>query len=70
MKRLYREMNDATKLRISQSLRGRSMSDTHKQAISNGMKAYWATVPNKPTENNVSKSIFNDETNMQKKNSN
>lgn len=68
--RAYRELNDATKLRISQKLKGRTMTDSHKQAISNGMKAYWATVPNKPTENNVSKSIFNDETNMQKKNSN
>ena len=52
MKRQYRELNDATKMRISQKLSGRSMSDSHKQAISDGMKAYWATIPNKPTENN------------------
>ena len=50
--RQYRELNDATKLRISQKLRGRSMSDSHKEAISNSMKAYWATIPNKPLENN------------------
>ena len=68
--RLYREMDDATKLRISQRLRGRSMSETHKQAISNGMKAYWSTIPNKPTENNMSKNTSNDETSMQKENSN
>lgn len=53
-----------TKLRISQSLRGRSMSETHKQAISDSMKAYWATIPNKPTENNKSENQLDNETNM------
>ena len=53
--RIFRQMDDATKLRISQRLRGRSMSETHKQAISDGMKAYWKTIPNRPTENNKSK---------------
>lgn len=57
MKRLYRQMNDATKLRISQKLKGRSMTDSHKQAISNGMKAYWLTIPNKPNENNENKNV-------------
>lgn len=64
MKRQFRQMDDATKLRISQCLRGRSMSETHKQAISNGMKAYWATIPNKPTENNESKNDVSNETSM------
>ena len=68
--RIYREMDDATKLRISQRLRGRSMSETHKQAISNGMKAYWSTLPNKPTENNENKNNLSNETSMQKENSN
>ena len=58
MKRQFRQLNDMTKLRISQSLRGRSMSETHKQAISDSMKAYWATIPNKPTENNKSENRF------------
>ena len=63
--RIFRQMDDATRLRISQRLRGRSMSETHKQAISNGMKAYWSTIPNKPTdENNKSKNQSNDETSM------
>ena len=63
--RLYREMDDATKLRISQRLKGRSMSDSHKQAISNGMKAYWASIPNKPTDkNNESKNNVNNEASM------
>ena len=52
MERIYRNLNDATKLRISQKLKGRSMSDSHKQAISDAMKAYWATIPYRPTENN------------------
>ena len=68
MKRQFRQLNDTTKSRISQSLRGRSMSETHKQAISDSMKAYWATIPNKipnkPTENNKSENQLDNETNM------
>ena len=62
--RVYRQMDDATKLRISQRLRGRSMSETHKQAISDGMKAYWATIPNKPINNNISQKDINNEKNL------
>ena len=64
MKRQFRQMDDATKLRISQRLKGRSMSDSHKQAISDGMKAYWAGIPNKPTENNENKNDISNETSM------
>ena len=38
MKREYRNLRDDTKMRISQRLTGRSLSDTHKQAISDAMK--------------------------------
>lgn len=63
--RIYRQMDDATKQRISQRLKGRSMSDSHKQAISDGMKAYWKTIPYKPTdENNESKNDVSNETSM------
>ncbi len=51
-KRQYRQLNDATKQKISQSLRNRSKSMTHRENISNGMKEYWRGVPNKPTESN------------------
>ena len=54
MKRLYRNLKDDTKKRIAQSLRGRSFSDTHRQAISDAMKAYWATIPYRDEENNES----------------
>ncbi len=64
MKRQFRQMDDATKLHISQRLKGRSMSDSHKQAISDGMKAYWAGIPNKPTENNENKNDVSNETSM------
>lgn len=47
--RLYRELSDETKAKISQSMRGRSKTPTHKENISNGLKTYWASVPNKPT---------------------
>ena len=54
MQRQYRNLRDDTKKRISQSLRGRTFSDSHKQAISNAMKAYWSTIPYRDEENNES----------------
>lgn len=50
-KRQYRQLNDTTKQKISQSLRGRTKSATHIQAISDGLKKYWTTVPNHPQNN-------------------
>ena len=46
-KRQYRQLDDATKQKISQSLKNRSKSMSHKENISNGMKEYWKGVPNK-----------------------
>lgn len=54
-------MEYQTKRLISSRLRGRRLSDQHKQAISDAMKAYWEQIPSK---NNVSKNQLNDETNM------
>lgn len=48
-KRQYRELSDMTKLKISQSMKGRSKSDTHREAISDGLKAYWQGVPSRST---------------------
>ncbi|MBR3859356.1 MAG: hypothetical protein IKJ18_05020 [Bacteroidaceae bacterium] len=50
--RKYRELNADTKQRISQALKGRGLTDNHKQAISDGMRAYWATIPNKSGRTN------------------
>ena len=63
MKRLYRNLEDDTKTRIAQSLRGRSFSDSHRQAISDAMKAYWSTIPYRDEENNESNNQ-DDETSM------
>lgn len=50
-KRQYREMDDATKQKISQSLKGRSKTPTHCQAISNGLKKAWERIPSKLVDN-------------------
>ena len=63
MRRQYRNLRDDTKMRIAQSLKGRSFSDSHKQAISLAMKAYWSTIPYRDEENNESNNQDN-ETNM------
>ena len=68
MKRQFRNLGDDTKMRISQRLSGRSLSDTHKQAISDAMKEYWATIPYRPTQNNESNNQSNTEKSMQTKN--
>lgn len=70
MKRQYRNLRDDTKQRIAQKLRGRSFSDSHKQAISDAMKAYWATIPYRPTENNENEEPLKNEEGMQEKSSN
>ena len=61
MKRQFREMEYQTKRLISSKLRGRRLSDQHKQAIASAMRAYWANVPSK---NNDSKNNLTDEKSM------
>lgn len=56
-KRQYRQLDDVTKQKISQSLRNRSKSMSHKENISNGMKEYWKGVPNKPTDGGGNKNV-------------
>ena len=63
MRRQYRDLRDDTKMRISQSLKGRYHSETHKQAISDAMRQYWAKIPYRPNENNESNNQ-NNEANM------
>ena len=55
-KRQYREMDDVTKQKISQSLKGRSKTPTHCQAISDGLKKAWGRIPSKITGFNNDKS--------------
>lgn len=51
-KRQFRELDDATKQKISMALKGRSKGISHKENISKGLKEYWKGIPYKPTENN------------------
>ena len=51
-KRQYRQLDDETKQKISNSSRHRPKSDQHKQRISQGMKDYWQNVPNRPDNTN------------------
>ena len=47
-KRQYRELEDATKQKISQSSKNKPKSETHKQHISQAMIDYWETVEHRP----------------------
>ena len=47
MKRQYRELEDSTKKKISQSSKGKAKTTTHKQHISQSLKKYWQGVPSK-----------------------
>lgn len=51
-KRQYREIDDATKQKISLTSRNKPKSEQHKQHISQGMIEYWETVPHRPDANN------------------
>ena len=48
MNREFRELSDETKAKISQSMRGKSKSFTHRERISTSLKNYWKAIPNKP----------------------
>lgn len=50
MQRMYRQLAQATKDRISNSSKGKAKSEEHKRNISQAMKQYWATIPNKPQQ--------------------
>ncbi len=47
-KRQYRQLDDETKQKISNSSRNRPKSCDHKIHISQAMKKYWENVPDKP----------------------
>ena len=49
-KREYLELSDATKARISASMRNKPKSKKHRDNISKAMKAYWSTIPHAPVE--------------------
>ena len=50
-KRKYRELEEGTKRKISQSLKNQPKSEEHKRAISKSMKEYWKPIPSKQEEN-------------------
>lgn len=56
-KRQYRELNDSTKQKISNSSRNKPKSEQHKQHISQAMIDYWQTVPNRPNDETTTDDI-------------
>ena len=49
-KRIYRELDDTTKEKISKTATGKRKSESHKQHLSQSMKRYWQGVPHKPKQ--------------------
>ena len=53
-KRKYRERDEITKMKNANSLRNRSKSASHRQAISQGLKNFYKSLPSiKNNENNM-----------------
>lgn len=53
-KRKYRERDEITKMKIANSLRNRSKSASHRQAISQGLKNFYKSLPSiKNNKNNM-----------------
>lgn len=50
-KRCYREMDEATKRKISLAMKGKRKTGKHKANISKGLIRYWASVPHRPKDN-------------------
>ena len=55
-KRQFRERDEITKQKISNSLKNRTKSSSHCQAISDGLKKYWEGVP---SQNNCDRNDLN-----------
>ncbi len=64
MKRLVRNLPDETKQKIGNALRGRSLSASHKEAISLSMKEYWANIPYSGANENNMSNLLTDEARM------
>ncbi len=47
-KRQWRELDDATRERISRSTLGKPKSELHKQRIRQALIDYWKTIPHRP----------------------
>lgn len=47
-KRQWRELDDATRERISRSMKGRHKSEQCKMKISRALQDYWKTIPHRP----------------------
>jgi hypothetical protein len=56
-KRQFRERDEVTKMKISNSLRNRAKSQSHCEAISQGLKDYWKGVPSQ--KNNADGNTLN-----------
>ncbi len=55
-RRKFRERGEITKMKIGNSLRNRTKSASHRQAISQGLKNYWEGVP---SQNNAKENSQN-----------
>lgn len=49
MKRIYRELDNSTKEKISAASKGKPKASAHKEHISQALKKYWQGIPNKPS---------------------
>ena len=49
MKRIYRELDNSTKEKISAVAKGKPKAAAHKEHISQAMKKYWQGIPNRPS---------------------
>ena len=56
LKRKFRERDEITKMKISNSLRNRAKSEQHRKALSQALKNYWEGVP---SQNNAKENSQN-----------
>lgn len=61
MIKFKRTMPQATKDKISQTMRGRKLSDAHKQNISNSLKNAWSQVPTTTTDDLIGNTENNED---------
>ncbi len=66
--RKYRQLSETTREKISQAMKGKEKTATHRAAIARAMLQYWSHIPYQPTgtpeSDNESKKPLTDEADM------
>lgn len=57
MKRTCRKLSDETRRKISEALKGKTKTDSHRKALSVALTRYWATIPLEEADDEIKEDV-------------